>query len=217
MTRRNGDWTQLLSGTKWWAHDPRPEDVHEEDFPAVALVMRWGGGMRYQPGHPRAGKLAPYSIGQHMCLVYELITAWGGSLIERACGLYHDLPEIVPPGDILRPVLNYTIDDPQFVQVRSCALKAMKEEAERAFFTALNLPLEHPPIVKRADNVLLATERRDFKPPMPPEHRRDKVTPLERRIEAWDADHTEEAWMRRHRAVQAELLAAGLPGFKRAA
>ncbi len=213
---RKGDWIQLLSGTKWWPHDPRPEDVHEEDFPAVALVMRWGGGMRYQSGHPRAGKLAPYSIGQHMCLAYELVTTWGGSLIERACALYHDLPEIVPPGDILRPVLNHGLEDPIHVQHRCNSLRAMKAEAEVAFFTALKLPIDHSPIVKRADLTLLATERRDFKPPLPA-GRTDRMSPLDRHIEAWEPDHTEEAWMRRHHAVQAELRAAGLPTLKDAA
>jgi hypothetical protein len=103
---RVGSPITTLSGGAWWPHDPHPADVREADFPALALVMRWGGQMRYASTHPRAGRLAPYSVGQHSCLVYELVTELGGSVVERALALYHDLQETKPPGDVQRPVLD---------------------------------------------------------------------------------------------------------------
>ncbi len=202
---RQGDWITLLSGQPWWAHDPHPDDVREEDFPAIALVMRWGGHMRYAVGHPRAGRLAPYSVGQHSCLVYEAVTAMGGTVLERACALFHDLHEITPPGDVLTPV-------GRGGTVAAEELRLMSRKAAICFRRKLGLPIDLPPIVKSADAILLATERRDIT--APPLLARSPFTwgvePLPRIIEAWDPDHTAEAFERRRRAIQAEIADAFL-------
>lgn len=192
-----------LSGGAWWPHDPHPGDVCAADFPALALVMRWGGQMRYAPSHPRAGKLATYSVGQHSCLVYELVTELGGNVVERALALYHDLHESKPPGDVQRPVI---VGDGHGV----AELRMMSRMAAICHRHALRLPYDLPAIVRHADDVMLATERRDLIawgdgiPPMagPP--------PRARLIEAWDADHTEDAFMRRHAQIQDELQAMGV-------
>lgn len=203
---RQGDWITLLSGHPWWAHDPHPDDVREDDFPAIALVMRWGGHMRYALGHPRAGRLAPYSVGQHSCLVYEVVTVMGGTVIERACALFHDLHKITPPGDVLTPV-------GRGGSVAAEELRLMGRKAAICFRRKLGLPIDLPPIVKRADAILLATERRDIagRPPPYP-HRGLSVggapAPLPRIIEAWDPDHTAEAFDRRRRVILAELADA---------
>lgn len=197
---RRGEWISTLSSEPWWAHDPHPADVREEDFAACALVMRWGGQMRYVEGHPRAGRLAPYSVGQHGCMAYDIVVEMGGSLIERACALYHDLHEIQPPGDLLAPVVR---GDAPIIE----HLKRMSRMAAICFRRALSLPVDLPPIVKKVDNILLATERRDFtrwpKGDVGRAYPRE-VEPRERRIEAWDCDHTEAAFMRRHRAIGEE-------------
>lgn len=208
---RSGDWVTTLSAEPWWPHDPHPDDVRETDFAAIALVMRWGGHMRYAPGHPRAGKLAPYSTGQHSCLVYELVTELGGSVLERACALYHDLHEIVPPGDILTPVVRGNVLPAEH-------LKRMSRMAAICFRRKLGLPDDLPPIVKKADTILLVTERRDISAWPKGEHGREPpkgVEPLHRIIEAWDPDHTEDAFMRRHRTIQAELRTLAQEGGAR--
>ena len=117
--------------------------------------MRWGGQMRYAPSHPRAGKLATYSVGQHSCLVYELVTELGGNVVERALALYHDLHESKPPGDVQRPVI---VGDGHGV----AELRMMSRMAAICHRHALRLPYDLPAIVRHADDVMLATERRDL-------------------------------------------------------
>lgn len=197
---REGDWVTTLSGNPWWPHDPHPDDVREEDFPAGALVMRWGGAMRYNAGHPRAGRLASFSILQHSCLVYELVCQLGGHTLERALSLYHDIHEIAPPGDVQSPVTRGS-------SPAAAELRRMSRMAAICFRTKLGLPLSLPPLVKKADAILLATERRDLSrwPEGRGRERPSAWEPLPRRIEAWDPDHAAEAFYRRHRAVQAEL------------
>jgi len=200
---RIGSPITTLSGGAWWLHDPHPADVREADFPALALVMRWGGQMRYAPTHPRAGKLAPYSVGQHSCLVYELVTELGGSVVERALALYHDLQETKPPGDVQRPVLDGHC-------AVSAELRMMSRKAAICHRHALRLPYDLPAIVRHADDVMLATERRDLIAGGRPVGRLSGPEPRERRIEAWDADHTEDAFMRRHAQIQLELRGTGV-------
>lgn len=192
-----------LSGGAWWPHDPHPADVRKADFPALALVMRWGGQMRYAPGHPSAGKLAPYSVGQHSCLVYEVVTELGGSVVERALALYHDLQESKPPGDVQRPVLE------GYCAV-AAELRMMSRKAAICHRHALRLPYDLPAIVRHADDVMLATERRDLIATGPMTLRLSGPEPRARRIEAWDADHTEAAFLRRHAQIQRELRGTGV-------
>ncbi len=195
---RDGGSVPTISGREWWPHDPHPSDVREADFAACALVMRWGGHMRYAPNHPRAGKLAPYSVGQHLCLVYELVTRLGGTTLERAYALYHKLHTIVPPGDPCEAVWRGA----EGAEV----IRTMSRMAESCFRRALGLTRGLPELVRHADRVVLSTELRDL---VRNEHRQSdsdlEPDPLERRIEACDADHTEEAFWRRHRVIQKEL------------
>lgn len=214
---RIGDWVTTLSGQPWWAHDPHPDDVREEDFAAGALVMRWGGAMRYSinAGHPLAGLLAPYSILQHSYHVYEVVRDLGGSEMEQAYAALHDVHEIAPPGDVLTPV---TRGD----TAAAAELKRMSRMAAICFRMKLGLPLDMPAIVKRADGILLATERRDLSrwPEGRGRERPTSVEPLPRHIVAWSPDRTEEAFYALYRSFKTlleDLRAKAAGGGQRSA
>lgn len=210
-TPRIGNYVMTFTGRRWWPHDPRPEDVHVADLAALAQVNRFGGSTSYQWPEWRIGQLAPYSVAQHSCLVYELVTEWlhGGErsdedrLLRRAA-LLHDGHEVYPPGDQLSPTLRHPCP-------ATDAIRAMSRAAADAFRTAVRIPLVMPEIVKRADMVALATERRDLMHPELAEwggNGRSLPPPRERRIEVWDADHAREAFFRRLAEVAPDLAAA---------
>lgn len=214
---RLGNYITTFTGGRWWPHDPRPEDVRVEDLASLAQVNRFGGATSYRWPEWRVGMMAPYSVAQHSCLVYELVCEWIEKrelandfmlpdrirLVKRAA-LLHDGHEIYPPGDQLSPVL-------RFESPATEALKAMSRAAATAFRTATKIPQTMPEIVKRADLTMLATEKRDL---MHPEleswgdNGRVLPPPRERRIEVWDAEHARDAFFWRLRHVAPELFAA---------
>lgn len=231
---RVGNYVVTFTGGRWWPHDPRPEDVRVGDLAALAQVCRFGGATSYQWPEWRRGRLAPYTVAQHSCLVYELVEEWLAgncgneagvlpyapteiALIRRAA-LLHDGHEVYPPGDMLSPVLrhvrqNINCCSPQIEIANHTvdAIKAMSRAAATAFRTAVKIPDVMPEIVKRADAVLLATEKRDLMPLELAEwgdNGRTLPPPRERRIEVWDPEHAREAFFRRLRDVAPDLLAA---------
>lgn len=223
MACRVGNYVMTFTGRQWWPHDPRPEDVHVGDLAALAQVCRFGGATSYQWPEWRRGQLAPYTVAQHSCLVYELVCEWieqamsstnpdvleavgdpGFCALMRRAALLHDGHEVYPPGDVLSPVLRHPCP-------ATDAIKAMSRAAATAFRAAVKIPDVMPEIVKRADMTILATEKRDL---MPAAHEtwgdngRVLPPPRERRIEVWDHEHACEAFFRRLRDVAPDLLVA---------
>ena len=214
MSARVGNYVMTFTGRRWWPHDPRPEDVYVGDLPALAQVNRFGGATSYTWPEWRVGQLAPYSVAQHSCLVYELVCEWidrgdplwmdsiYDSVVLKRAALLHDGHEVYPPGDMLSPVLRHPCP-------ASDAIRAMSRAAATAFRTAVKIPLDMPEIVKRADATVLATEKRDLHHGLDRgDNGRVLPPPRERRIEVWDAEHARDAFFRRLADVAPDLLAA---------
>lgn len=212
MSERIGDWIQTYSSRQWWPHDPRPEDVHHEDFPAVAQVTRFGGSCRLasrpEPTFPR------YTIGQHMCLVHDFLRenrrcSGDPALVAHIdrttitllkSALTHDLHEIYPPGDQLAPFTRLASGNlPPESQAGVAWLRWVSREAAFTVRKAIGAPLELPDLVRHADLVLLATERRDLTHPAPDlrAHWAELPEPWERRIEVWSAERAWVEWRAR--------------------
>lgn len=215
MSVRIGNYVMTFTGRQWWPHDPRPEDVCVGDLAALAQVNRFGGATSYTWPEWRRGQLAPYTVAQHSCLVYELVREWVSdypvdaadaewqALMMRAA-LLHDGHEVYPPGDVLSPVLRHPCPGTD-------AIKAMSRAAATAFRAAVKIPGVMPEIIKRADMTMLATEKRDLMFPVLEEwgdNGRVLPPPRERRIEVWDAEHARDAFFRRLVDVAPDLLAA---------
>lgn len=130
---------QVLSGGRFDLLDPRPEDVNLTDIAhALAQLCRFTGHCR-----------PFYSVGQHCLMVSRLVPP------ELALqGLLHDAAEAYV-GDVSRPLKN-VLDE-----VAPGVLKEIETRVEQAIFTRFDVAWPMDPAVKLADNVALATEKRD--------------------------------------------------------
>ena len=146
---RSGPYHHTRSGRVWYPYDPRPEDVFREDLLALGNVCRFGGHV--MPG-------CWYSNLDHSLRVAELLESWGEPSSVVLEGLAHDLHEVYSPNDQLSPVIRC---QSQF----ATEARVMSRKAASAVRIALGLPEHLSPAVKRADAILLATERRDLMAP----------------------------------------------------
>ena len=158
--RSDREWTQTFTGRQFWPLQPRPEEVVIEDVAhALSLQCRYTGHCR-----------TFYSVAQHSVLVSRLAPAGEDPL----WGLMHDAAEAYLT-DVARP-LKHSIF---FAAYRSAEATLMGVICER-----FGLPVEEPAWVKPADNVLLATERRDLMAP-PPRPWSPGPGPMLERIQPW--------------------------------
>lgn len=117
-----------------------------------------------------------YSVAEHSVRCAWLVEELGGSKFEQFYALNHEGDESLLGFDPPSPLLKLTPD-----------LRALKEAAHTAYMTRYGLPIKMPAIVKQADLIMLATEKRDLmsKEPAPwfpmPE-------PRGNRIEPWTSD-----------------------------
>lgn len=144
-TKRIGGWIQTFGGKQFWPLDPQPEDFCIEDIAqALSNVCRFGGHCR-----------SFYSVAQHSVLVAHMAekeAASRGLIAKRfaLAGLLHDAAEAYV-GDMVRP-LKYEIP----------AFRALEKRLEECIAVRFGVLFPIPPIVKTADEILLATECRDL-------------------------------------------------------
>lgn len=179
---RNGGWIQTFSGRCFWPLDPRPEEVRLEDIAhALALCCRFGGHCREF-----------YSVAEHSVRVARFLAGGGWGAGCQALGLLHDAGEA------------YLVDVPRPVKPSLPLLIEAEAAVERAVLERFGVEAEAVwrAGVKDADDVLLATERRDLMAagalpwqPLP--------APLLSAIEPWD-------WRKAEREFLAEAERLGL-------
>lgn len=116
---------------------------HNVDVLDIDLVAHALANLCRFTGHTRHF----YSVAQHSVLASYLVPEE-----DAKAALLHDAPEILI-GDLSRPLQRLLPD--------YCALKAT---IEAKFFQHFGLPAKLPDSVKRADMIMLATEKRDLMP-----------------------------------------------------
>lgn len=168
---RTGGWIQTFSGGRFFPLDPRSWEVRIEDVAhALSLLCRFGG-------HARSF----YSVAEHSVRVSQACAP-----ADAFWGLLHDASEA------------YLVDLPR-------PLKRLPElagylEAERRVMEAVcvrfGLPSAEPQGLRHADDLLLATERRDLMAPSDADWG-PLPEPLPERIEPWPATHAEELFLAR--------------------
>lgn len=137
-----GPWIETYTGIKFYPLDPKPEDINIYDIAhSLSMLTRFNGHCEEF-----------YSVAQHSVLVAELVYKMTGSLVDARWGLLHDATEAYI-GDMTRPLKSVM---PQFKEIENKIMNCICD----VFF----LPHEQPLVVKQADNILLATERRDLLP-----------------------------------------------------
>ena len=115
------------------------EDVADQ----LSKINRFAGATR-----------VPYSVAQHSDHVSKIVKARGGPKIAQLAGLLHDVHEMVT-GDIITPVK---------LQLKGVAAfeDAMQTRICHGLNVASVMALLNLSIVRQADMVALATERRDL-------------------------------------------------------
>lgn len=138
---RKGGWIPLYSGRRFWLEDPRPEDIDINDIAhALSMVNRYNGHTHF-----------PYSVAQHSVLVSYLVPSE-----YMLAALLHDASEAYIH-DIIRP-LKLLIED-RYGPIEEAVMRAI---ALKFGFPLRDSACQHH--IKKADNVLLATEIRDLTP-----------------------------------------------------
>lgn len=152
-------WVQTQTGIAFDLLAPRGEDVDIEDIVhALSRIARFSGATRGDYG---------YTVAQHSLLVADLVASWGAppELVREA--LLHDAAEAYY-GDITAPVqvaIRAMMPVNDEGRVARSPLDALKARVDAVVRSALGLPAEESPLVRRADLVALAIERRDLMAP----------------------------------------------------
>jgi len=132
---RVGNWFQTYSGVEYYIEDAREDEIFIEDIAhALSQMCRFNGHCR-----------TFHSVAAHSILVSQVCNP------ENALwGLLHDASEAYT-GDMVRP-LKEGMDK----------FKAVEQALMRVICKKFGLPPEMPTDVILADNIVLATERRDI-------------------------------------------------------
>lgn len=169
--RGKTNWFQTFTGNQFWVTDPEPDDIHVADIAhALANICRFNGHCSEF-----------YSVAQHSILVSHIVppdvAAWG---------LLHDAAEAYL-GDMATPIKRIL---PRFSK--------LEEGIMRAVAIKFMLPWPEPDVVKMADLLMLATERRDLMA-APPSSWIDceRITPLPRKIHPWHQARAEKEFLMR--------------------
>jgi hypothetical protein len=133
---RVGDWIQTFSGGQFWPLDPRADEVLLVDIAhQLAKVCRFGGAT-----------LDFYSVAEHSLRVADLVPPE-----LRLQALLHDAAEAYC-GDVVRPLKRNLVG---FDEVEARIARVIGERF------GVDLVTLHP-LVKQADNEMLAVECRDL-------------------------------------------------------
>lgn len=163
MSRDPNGWIQMVDGSAFWPLEARKEEVSIRNIAhALSNICRFGG-------HTKRF----YSVGQHSVLVSYVCARE-----DALHGLLHDASEGLGLLDIPRPVKH------------APALAGYREaegRLEGVIALAFGLAETMPPSVKIADEILLATERRDLMstPAIPWSKREQALKPMSAPIEPW--------------------------------
>lgn len=158
-------WVQTTSGVAFDLLKPRASDVRIEDIAEhLAKIGRYSGAT--------LGPVA-YTVAQHSVLVSQILETWGYDYVIQREGLLHDAPEAYY-GDTTAPVQAavqalfeaaardaIAPSDPALAALLARSpLRSLQARVDAVVREALGLAAVEPAIVKRADLVALAIERR---------------------------------------------------------
>lgn len=140
---RYGDWCCTYSGVSFYPLDPREDEIHIEDIAhALSLLCRFGGHCREF-----------YSVAEHSVLVLRIVAKSTTDRRVLRAALLHDASEAYLI-DVPRPIKSHLTNYKRI----EAALQAC---IDQRFDSAPGLGAE---LVHHADEVALATEKRDLMP-----------------------------------------------------
>lgn len=136
------------TGGRFYVMDPRPGEVSVFDVShALANLCRFNGHTRFH-----------YSVAQHSSLVSDFVMAESGSHAMAMLGLLHDAHEAYS-GDVTRP-LKVALEEAAPGLIAGIEGRIQAAILEWAGLSPMDAEAAAS-LVKEADNVVLATEKRD--------------------------------------------------------
>lgn len=173
---------ETFTGVRFRPLAPRSADIRIEDIAhGLSNQCRYSGHVRHF-----------YSVGEHSVRVSLLLAAWGHSPMIQLWGLLHDGSEA------------YLVDLPSPLKRRreiGQGYRKAERRLMRAVCTRFALPVDEPPSVKLADQVLLSTEVRDLMFHRPEHWRGLTESPLPDRIVPWAPKTAEDEFLRLFQAL----------------
>lgn len=172
---RYGDWSQTLTGRKFYMFDPHPDDIVIEDIAgSEAKICRFAGH-----------SLVFYSVAQHSVIGSYILEQRTRNLLLAFGFLLHDSGEPYI-GDMTRPLKRM----PEMAPYR-----AVDSNLNQVIGKKWGVDLEHP-LIKDMDDEMLATERKLFMVPVEGWHLRSK--PLDIKIKPWTWQKAERMYLARY-------------------
>ena len=166
-------WIQTYTGRQFDPTMPQPGDIYIEDIAeSLAKMCRFNGHC-----------IGFYSVAQHSVLVCDYLRRQEQPLDVLRWGLAHDFGEA------------YVCDVPRPIKHGIPAFRQMEDAILEQVAFKWGLPWPMPREVKHADNVLLATEKRDLM-------RREPAAwgplpdPMPSIIVPWEWQHAKERFLR---------------------
>lgn len=202
--RRMSDWIQTFTGKKFHVLEPQEDDFDIRDIAhALSLMNRY-------TGHTRVA----YSVAEHSVRVMWCVQGIIMDEIEKATGpdrlwepaavehlhrtmlaaLLHDASEAYL-NDIARPIK--MIPEMQFY-------RDLEKGLEVVVARKWGLTFPWPRVVKRADEILLVTEKRDLMGPSPSDWV-IRESPLKETIFPWSAEKAERTFLNEYRILMDRL------------
>ena len=133
-------WIRTYTGRRFYPLAPCVDDIEIADIAhALSNQCRFSG---HCPDH--------YSVAIHSVYVSKVVESLGGAAQEQMWGLLHDASEA------------YLVDIPTPVKRQISGYDVAERAVMAAVCDKFMLPKEEPPLVKRADNIMLSTEARDL-------------------------------------------------------
>jgi 5'-deoxynucleotidase YfbR-like HD superfamily hydrolase len=139
-------WVQTNSGVPFDLLSPRVEDVRIADVAHhLSRIARYSGATLGNYG---------YTVAQHCCLTADLVRVWGGGPVLQREALLRDAGEAYY-GDWVSPVSRALAE-----LGAATVLHTLRNRVDDVVRKALSLEPTEPALVRRADLVALAIERR---------------------------------------------------------
>lgn len=137
MTSSARQWINTRSGVAFRPLDARAEDVKTSDIAfALSNLCRYAGHVEF------------YSVAEHSVIVSRIVTALGGSLLDRRAALMHDATEAYLV-DLPRPIKHA----PELAPYRAAEARLGAVIAARYGLKTLE-----PPIVQQVDGEMITLE-----------------------------------------------------------
>jgi uncharacterized protein len=172
---RYGDWSQTLTGRRFYVFDPHPDDIVIEDIAgSCAKICRFNGH-----------STVFYSVAQHCVVGSYIVEARTQNLLLALGFLLHDSGEPYV-GDMTRPLKRM----PEMEAYRNAESNINQVLAKK-----FGVDLEHH-IIKEVDDEMLATERKYFMVPLEGWHL--KHEPLDIKLKQWTWQRAQREYLNRY-------------------